>query len=789
MPPKKQIKIDTEINEIVIINNKKLTPYLELVNFSSRNIDQKKLGTILGIFEIKDLSDDSAYIVNFLASVAKKTYFASHQKTPEESFESTLTKVNLSLSEIAKHGNVNWIGKIDAVLCSIAENQINFSVSGDAKVLLLRDGNLMEISNDLSPKDEAANPLKTFTDIASGRLELGDKLILTTDDISHVFTLEEIEKNANSFDKNKFVRFIKTALINELDIAGTMIIDTKEKIEESKKLQIIPEEKDVVPEISNINLFGNKVFEEKNKIQKIPDSEKSSEQKSDPDYTNTKTGHIYISDSGENPSPQSEGKFEEFIQISKEKLSDFGFWFNENYIKKGSYKIKKQLSQILKKKENNKTDLPAEPIIHQTETLLPKVTPEKTFNAPPKPEKNIVENKIQHNKENIMTPNQKFKQIMAQVNKEKKTVTQDNKKDIDDFFSGKKYSVPIQTSQKIEVHSEKKFNQFSWENFLKPIKNLVLFIIPKAVSIRNNFGKMDLKFKLITFAILIAIFIIPFFIFKKDSPVIEVENPTPTNNTENDLKINPSSQSYREATGLYESSNLIGVLAFENNIFAIEKNKIREINSQKEYPFPDNFGTARLYSFMEDLGLLFILNDNNKIISFSPISLKFKEESIEITSSAKFEAIESYLTYLYAIDSQNKQIYRYPRADNGFGAKIDWLQSEISFENITGMAIDGNLYLTNENSVIKLFNRKTQDFKLSKDENSSIDEIFAGTDLNFIYILDNKNGELDKYDKDGNKQSFVSNQELTKATKLWIDEKNSIAYFTTNLGLFRINIE
>ncbi|NCA94065.1 MAG: hypothetical protein EOM84_02685, partial [Sphingobacteriia bacterium] len=88
MPPRKQKKIFPEINEIMIVNNKKLNPYLEVVNFSSRNVDQKKLGTVLGIFEIKDLSDDSAYIVNFLSSVAKKTYFAGHQKNPEESFES-----------------------------------------------------------------------------------------------------------------------------------------------------------------------------------------------------------------------------------------------------------------------------------------------------------------------------------------------------------------------------------------------------------------------------------------------------------------------------------------------------------------------------------------------------------------------------------------------------------------------------------------------------------------------------------------------------------------------------
>ena len=128
MPPRKQKKLEKQISEIMIVNNRKLTPYIEAVNFSSRNIDQRKLGNILGIFEIKDTSEDSAYIVNFLASVAKKTYFASHHKNALESFEATLYRLNLSLSEIAKHGNINWIGKIDAVLCAIDEKEIHFPV-------------------------------------------------------------------------------------------------------------------------------------------------------------------------------------------------------------------------------------------------------------------------------------------------------------------------------------------------------------------------------------------------------------------------------------------------------------------------------------------------------------------------------------------------------------------------------------------------------------------------------------------------------------------------------------
>ncbi|MDY0302654.1 MAG: hypothetical protein RBR98_02590, partial [Candidatus Moranbacteria bacterium] len=244
----------------------------------------------------------------------------------------------------------------------------------------------------------------------------------------------------------------------------------------------------------------------------------------------------------------------------------------------------------------------------------------------------------------------------------------------------------------------------------------------------------------------------------------------------------------KESEKIYSDSELIGAFIFNNSVFAVGRNKIVSITDNKEYPFPENFQNAQKYSFMNDLNLLFLIDEKNRLVSFSPISLKFNNDAINISENAEIEAIGSYLTYLYIIDSANRQIYRYPRAENGFGEKINWLQDDIDFENITGMAIDGNLYLSKKDSVIKLFNRKIQNFELKKDADSSIDKIFTDEDTISLYVLDKTNGELDKYGKEGNKQAFVSNQALTEAVDIRIDEKNSLAYFITSEGMFKITL-
>lgn len=778
MPQKKQTQLETTINEILIVNNKKLNPYIELVNFSSRNVDQKKLGTILGIFEIKDTSEDSAYIVNFLSSVAKKTYFASHQKSPESSFESTLAKVNLSLSEVAKHGNINWIGKIDAILCSVFENQINFSVSGDAKVLLLRNGRLTEISAGLSPKDEFANPLKTFTDIASGRLENADKLIITTDDISHIFTLEELEKYALSFNNNKFLRFLNTALVNELDIAGTIVIDAKKVTKKIKEK--LPKKKDD-DLTGDFNLFGSTAFE-KNKQKKETDSDKNLQPgKNKADYIHRQTGHIYITDSEARYENFKENKFEQFIASLKEKFIAFSEWVREKLFKKLTYKIKKKISTLFSKKETIIAPLPDG------------YAPKKNYGV-------FFSNLYSKIAQIFLQGWNKLKQL-------KPTKSSQIKHSFNTYNSAptnqENYHSAIRTTP-AKIHSQKKFfetfiqkitpiiskfGRFSYLK-LKSILNYSKKILPHFLVLKNTFLKMNFKLKLITLVVIITIFILPLVLFlrnNKDNNTFSANTSTQSSNE--NLEINPSTQSYQEATLLYENSDLIGSFIFNNLIFAISKNKITQVDGgNKDYPFPENFKNAVHYSFMDDLNLLFLLNDKNQIISFSPISLKFKDDAITIKEGATIEGIGTYLTYLYLIDSTNKQIYRYPRADNGFGEKIDWLGSDINFDNISGVAIDGNLYLAKKDSILKLFNRKTQDFNLKIDSNSSINGIFTSNDVDHIYILDNLNGELIKFDKNGNKIGFVSNQNLSQARTLWVNEKEASGYFVSENSLFKISL-
>lgn len=780
MPQKKQKTLDKEISEIMIVNNRKLAPYIEAVNFSSQNIDQRKLGTVLGIFEIKDTSEDSAYIVNFLASVAKKTYFATHHKTALESFEATLYRLNLSLSEVAKHGNVNWIGKIDAVLCSIDEKEIHFSVSGDAKVLLLRDDRLTEISSGLSPKDEGVNPIKTFTDIASGKLEDNDKLIITTDDISHVFSLEDLERHSLSFEKDEFLRFLKTALVNELDIAGTIIVDIEEKEVEVKKVTAKKEVEDEEKLIEqNINAFSNKTFEEVavNKQATIEEVAGSDEEEDENEYTHEKTGHIYIKDPEEGYAPAPENNIEKFALGCKEGFSSLCFWIKDRYLKKGSYQLKKNLSPGISSTKEKMGYFFKSTLLGSILGLFKsigglfasafvsvgnfakKIIPEKAHEIDVEIESGVLKRKA--------SKLDRAKEVVSKMLPGKGKV------------SGLSAPENLAPEREIEFASRKSGLSLS---FLGKI-------IPSFSKIIKNFSRMSPKIKLYSLGVIAFIFIAPIFIMKimdkKNDIITEVNE---EKNHQEEMAVNPSSTHYTDVEKIYFGENIIGTIELEGSTFAISENKIVELRDGEmtEYPLPDYARGVQTFSFMGDLNLLFTINSDKKLSSFSPISGNFNENSIDIPGDAEINAIGTYLTYIYLVDSKNGQIYRYPRAEGGFGEKTNWLKDDVSLENVTSMAIDENIYLIQSGNPIKLSRGKKESFELSKDGDSNIEKIFTNDEIEFIYAIDKQNGELIKFKKDGSPVSHYSNQELLKANNVWTNETSNQSYFSTSSEIFKI---
>ncbi len=717
MPKKKLDKPITELEaffeNVFVCNNKKLQPFIEILNQNPENISQQNLGTLIGVFKVNDQTEDSSYIVNYLISVIKKEYFSKTKRDPIESFEAALHKANLALSKLAEHGNVSWLGKLNAICAVIEKNNLHFSQTGNASALLLRAKGLTDISEGLAPESEP-HPLKTFVNVSSGKLERDDKLILATHDIFEIFSMDEIKKSALRFSNEDFMRFLKTALGNELETAAVLVTDIKEKVIEEEVF--VPARRE-----ESLNAFSQKTFTKKTGRKPAP------EIKTDPktetelqsalhkanEVTQKKTGHIYIKEDVGETVKQNGIEWNYYSSLAKDFLKDSG------------KKILGSLKKI--------TATGAKQLSRQKSSLSEKIAERKKIRA-----------------------------REAEIFAEKKQVSILKKQPAESGISASAPSEKINTEPKIAETSELK-------------------IIPSLSRIKKISNNLSYEQKIYALLILIAIFVVPYFIVKIENNIaakkeIAVQPAAPSRPLAQDTNV-----IQKNLTDVYSGNNIFSTIDLNGKIFIITRSAVIDPTTNKTFSIPGNFGDIKVATGMDSLNLIFLMNGGGKLISFSPIPDSFQDNSIALPANANIAAAETFLTYLYLFDSQNNQIYRYPRVAGGFGGKFNWLKDQTSLAGLKGVSVNENIFLADGKTVSKLFRGKKQSFTISSTATPIVlDNIFVDQDSGNLYILDKANSRVVKTDNNGSIIAQYYNPEIANANNLTIDEKSGNIYLTGN---------
>ncbi len=833
-------ELQKNISPILVINNSSLKPYIELFEYTPENIYQKPLGNLIGFFEIKEYSEESAYVVNFLTSVLKKEYYTNPRRSVTESFDSALHKVNLALSEVAKHGNVEWIGKLHASICVIEKNSIHFTVAGNAKIFLNRKKILTDIGEGLSSDENEPHPLKTFINVSSGRLEKEDRLIITCEDIFHVIKLADLKKNLERLTKPQFVQFLKTALSNELEMIATIVTDFEEakKIPATKKMAAFNDDFQQEP----INAFSNKSFPERNLASLANvDSNQSQEELPPAEYTDKKTGHIYVQ--GGAP-PEEISQLQHYWDLFAEKAAD-GWNFTKNNLSRNASLLQKRLAkkiqqvrakaelqrqqfQIEKQRQLEKEQMflqqqeaaeklqasvlePEPEIQQQTEQSQPTHTPKKKLveiiNLKEQARPQAVENfspMQEEDVENNRATEDKAEEELLELQLDQKT-NFENQQHLALLIEKVKFFLGRATAKTIaSLKSLKKIKQplLSWfaATLQKTKARKLSFkdskIVPHPAKLKKLYQKMTSQQKINVSLSLLIIFVVPIFIANW------LNRPKPA--TIKDLPATPISQVSKLATEKNisfndEATNLLSK-ADLNNIFVTDSGLILTTNKtviilkngqQFEAALPGNAGNITASTYMSSLSTLLLLTDQNKIISFTPNNSKFSENKIELANASASSLIGTYLTYLYVLDPASNQITRYPRADGGFGDKISWLKDNVTLDGTSDLTIDDSVYLVKNNQVLKFSKGKQSTLTLeSSGTPVRFDKIFTTIDLKSIYALDTQNSRLVQYDKaSGAITAQFYSDVLKDGISLAVDEKNKTAYVVTSSGLVSMTIQ
>lgn len=736
-PENKITPIKPGFDSVLVCNDRKLRPYIEIIIQEPENITHQNLGTLIGVLEVTDASEDSSYIVNYLVSVIKKEYFSRPKRGPIESLESALHKANLALSGLAEHGNVGWLGKLNALIAVTVKNSLHLSQAGTASALLLRSKILTDVSEGLASDEIEPHPLKTFVSVSSGRLEKDDKLIITTDSLFDIFSREEIKKSSLRFSDEEFVRFLKTALSNELPRAAILIASLKNQEEVSKEVPKRSEGK-------NLNAFSSDAFNKKSASRQNGHQELTSEikkelQKSSREFTDKKTGHIYIKE--DLGAPGSENANVSRLGLIFENLTEtlkniIGMFIGIAWKKLKNFRLPRFPRP---ESESSAAQPDSQPVLEKTER-----PPEKIWT-------NL-----------LLSAKRSLAKIISLA---------------DTAFSQKNRDAVLELGKNIRQ---------------KLLSGLRL-AAPSLEKIKVSVRRMDYQQRLYAALAIILILVVPLIGLKiKDRFTREEPAPVATEAAPATVPLAQDKNVIRVGAPVpvYSGDGILEVLALKDKAFAITKTGITDVENGKTSPLPQDFRTPKYATGMRDLNLIFLLDDDGRMVSFSPISSAFQNNDLAVPADADIRAIGTYLTYIYLVDAKNNQIYRYPRAEGGFGASSNWLKDSVNLSDAASMAISDNIFISAKNGISKLFRGKTQEFSPEKTATPiAIASLAISEEGGDLFILDKQNSRVVRLGSDNAIIAQYHTPEMGSADSIAVDSQSKKIYLSNEKTISALAIE
>src|SRR3989344_4148915 len=180
-------------------------------SFAFEPIDDKThhLGHLFLTGQVKNGAEDNAYLLNLLVSLAKREYYheaATAETDPKQAFDATLKKLNDVLEDFfsAKGGPASGGQRLDLGLVAIAGDQIHLSKLGKFKVLLARNGELIDILNNVQLFDKDREGTEKFSNIISGKIHDGDKIFAYCPNRQLTAREKSLKAQLNSSDQTQF---------------------------------------------------------------------------------------------------------------------------------------------------------------------------------------------------------------------------------------------------------------------------------------------------------------------------------------------------------------------------------------------------------------------------------------------------------------------------------------------------------------------------------------------------------------------------------------------------------
>lgn len=132
---------------------------------------------------------DWGHLLNLIASLVKREYYAAGGRDAMSALESALRKANAAIAELSRAVQSPWANHLHGVIATLSRSTLHFATTGDVALFIKRGRHLVDVAATLtktSPRMQRA-----FRTIASGRVLPGDTVVMTSSRAAAAFAESE----------------------------------------------------------------------------------------------------------------------------------------------------------------------------------------------------------------------------------------------------------------------------------------------------------------------------------------------------------------------------------------------------------------------------------------------------------------------------------------------------------------------------------------------------------------------------------------------------------------------
>jgi hypothetical protein len=212
--------------------------------FEPENIYEKRLGSLYMVGVLKNALPKNYNFLEKIARFVKEKFYKKTLSKPEKSLRETLKEVNNFLAQIAKEGDVSWLGNLSFAILNLKNFELNFTKVGEIKFYLIRGKKVIDIDRRLRLQDIEPYPLKIFGNVVTGKLIENDLVLVLTKEVFDFFQNENLIQKIREidyFNEKDFKKILDEKKEELSQVKGiAFVISLSKEVSREKKEIIAP---------------------------------------------------------------------------------------------------------------------------------------------------------------------------------------------------------------------------------------------------------------------------------------------------------------------------------------------------------------------------------------------------------------------------------------------------------------------------------------------------------------------------------------------------------------------